>query len=730
MHERKEDPGYLDYIDKASAEKAGMCDHLTGLGQRDVVLEIGPGGGGALKELLARLRTVDPKDRPNVIAVDLSLEPLKRARQITEAANAELPPEQHIRILPVRANATNLPFADSSIAVVNISAIVHEIFSYAGGEQAVDSFIAGLSRIVRFGGNVVYRDPEGIDSNKKAAAFLKSPVLRAFTATFLRKYFMDSQKQGAGKPNGRYLADLKFSIDGQRAGIEDISIAKTTSAETVLFSCSAGMMHELKRHYVVFMTELFPEIFKTVTNVPDKSRVQCKFSRNSGAKVFQSFFETKGITPQKGEDERTFIVSKTELASFEAFTTEKLQSIYGEVAIDCENEEDCKKLQDFLKTKNIPYNKVDGTSQTLLPFEHLVLIYDGINTYASAEGMNMQINKRVRDACDWFEREGKESYFYGDAIDVLVKFVKKSLIRDRTNSAVGYSCLVPISPDSDRFIGRDHYAKHVSTCVTDIEGSYPDGKRNIHFIKKPVEEAFGVLFTLYQRNNDERLRGLLDELLMLTKKSLDTSESHSDKLTAEEALFREETDDVHVIGLAGGIASGKSSVGDILAKNGFTIFELSSLIRRELEDLGIFRPKRADFFEVANSKRRSNGNDYWVKKAIEALGDDIDKKTVISGIRTPEEVLHLRRIFKNFVLVAIDAPREVRIQCVQNRLRATDPASVDAIIADMEREMSDTSPEGCQLESTFKMADIIINTGSTDLPALRRICLELLAKFM
>ncbi len=728
LDEFKHTSAYLNVINGSPQEKAGMCEHLVGLGEKDVILEIGPGGGAGLRAFSEIVSKMSKGKTPIVIGVDISLEVLKRLQGLAETTNEGTQEDNKAKRFGVQADATKLPFKDNSISVVNLSSIVHEVFSYGGGEKAIDTMIGELARTVKPGGVVVYRDPEGVELFESATAFLNCEMIRSFAVVFLKKYLANGKTDDTGSPGKSYLGNFRLSIDGKRGELQEVSIEKVVSAKTVLLNCYAGLMHELKRHFVVFMTEFFPEVFRTAENSKENpEQVTCVFSRNSGAKVFREFCGDGQLEYATGEDERTFYVDKTVMGIFEYSTNNRFKSIFNDVGIRCANSKEREKLTDFLRRKKVPHsNKMANDLVIHVPFEELVRIYTDLRkTYAKKCTPTISIRKEVNDACAWFAREGEESYFYGDFIDVLVAFVEKSLIRDREHSVAGYSCFVPISIDHNRFIKRDYYADYVERSVIDIEGKYPDGKRTIHFVKKPVEETFGILFALYQRNGDERLRELLEKLLDLAKTSLETKKSHNEKREAEDALFFDGADNPAVIGLVGGIASGKSSVGEILTEHGFTVVELSDYIRRELEELGVVGASRVDYFDVAGARRREKGNDYWTRKAFEDLRGRIGGNVAISGIRTPEEIEFLRSKFRHILIVAIDAQREIRIERVRSRLRKLDPVSISGILSDMDRELADDKPEGCQLAKALEKVDVTLDSSS-DLETLKQNCLALL----
>ncbi len=166
-----------------------------------------------------------------------------------------------------------------------------------------------------------------------------------------------------------------------------------------------------------------------------------------------------------------------------------------------------------------------------------------------------------------------------------------------------------------------------------------------------------------------------------------------------------------IVGVTGGYCSGKDTVAQYLADNGFTHISLSDFIRAELR----LRKKeitRANLIEAGKELREKFGHAALANLALEAM--DADKKYVVSSIRNPAEVEALRKR-KGFILVYVDAPAKERFRRMAGRQKQGEelPTFTD-FLASEKKEMSE-DPAGQQLHKVFRMANLTIrNDGSVE----------------
>lgn len=166
--------------------------------------------------------------------------------------------------------------------------------------------------------------------------------------------------------------------------------------------------------------------------------------------------------------------------------------------------------------------------------------------------------------------------------------------------------------------------------------------------------------------------------------------------------------DIRLVGLTGTNGAGKGEVAAYLTKKGYAYFSLSDVIRDELKQKGE-DITRNSLIKMGNYLRQTYGADVLARRVMEK----VEGKAVIDSIRNPMEVRYLKQQ-KNFVLLAVDAPVEVRFQRVQARGRVESAATLEEFIA-KEREEMGEDESGQQLQACIRMADIqVINDGSLE----------------
>jgi len=134
-----------------------------------------------------------------------------------------------------------------------------------------------------------------------------------------------------------------------------------------------------------------------------------------------------------------------------------------------------------------------------------------------------------------------------------------------------------------------------------------------------------------------------------------------------------------IIGLTGTNGSGKGTVAEFLKQEGFRYYSLSDELRGVLhqQQVEITLP---NLIVWGNKIRKTQGSDYLAKRVIEKIKKDkafAQKEIVIDSIRNPFELAALKTL-PGFILIAVDAPIELRYQRVQQRKREDDKQSFEA----------------------------------------------------
>jgi len=173
-----------------------------------------------------------------------------------------------------------------------------------------------------------------------------------------------------------------------------------------------------------------------------------------------------------------------------------------------------------------------------------------------------------------------------------------------------------------------------------------------------------------------------------------------------------------IIGITGTLASGKTSVRDFFLSRFSSYFiSLSEIIKEELLKEGK-ELKRENFIEKGNELRRKFGAQVLTEVVALTFPRDPEKEIIIiDGIRNPGEVEYLRKSFgKDFVLIGVDAPREIRFKRLLERGKEGDPRTFEDFLEIDEVDMGKNQPEyGQNVGECLKLADyLIINDGTIE----------------
>jgi dephospho-CoA kinase len=163
-----------------------------------------------------------------------------------------------------------------------------------------------------------------------------------------------------------------------------------------------------------------------------------------------------------------------------------------------------------------------------------------------------------------------------------------------------------------------------------------------------------------------------------------------------------------LIGLTGTNGSGKGEAASFFMKHGYAYFSLSDIIRDELVQEGL-ETTRDNLIQKGNELREKHGANILACRVM----DRITGKSVIDSIRNPREVEYFRTQ-EHFILLAIDAPVDIRYTRVKARGRNESASSLQEFI-DKEREEMTQEEKGQQLEECMRMADFrVMNEGSLE----------------
>ena len=133
-----------------------------------------------------------------------------------------------------------------------------------------------------------------------------------------------------------------------------------------------------------------------------------------------------------------------------------------------------------------------------------------------------------------------------------------------------------------------------------------------------------------------------------------------------------------IIGLTGSLAAGKGSVSDFLKKKGFVYTSLSNELREFAKEHKI-EITRKNLQDLGNKLREERGPGVLANLIIEKINNQNFEKVIVDGVRNPSEV-HALKGMKNFFLVSVDAPAQLRFKRMIERDRESDPKTWEEFI--------------------------------------------------
>lgn len=181
---------------------------------------------------------------------------------------------------------------------------------------------------------------------------------------------------------------------------------------------------------------------------------------------------------------------------------------------------------------------------------------------------------------------------------------------------------------------------------------------------------------------------------------------------------------MHIVGLTGHPGAGKDEVADYLATKGFFKFNGGDYIRAEMRAQGL-PVDRTSINEYVSKMRSLHGNDYIDEEIVKVLKEN----TVISAFRNVREVDFFRKKFgKNFVLLAVEAPLEMRFQRILERHREGDAMTFDQFCREEECERQSASG-AYEMDKVLAIADERIKNISTKQALFNRVDIFLKQSF-
>jgi len=170
-----------------------------------------------------------------------------------------------------------------------------------------------------------------------------------------------------------------------------------------------------------------------------------------------------------------------------------------------------------------------------------------------------------------------------------------------------------------------------------------------------------------------------------------------------------------IIGLTGKNAAGKGESAKYLQSKEFICFSLSDILREKATEKGLDH-RRETLIALGNKFRQKDPAFLAIEtnnKIAQAREKIPESDIVIDSVRSPAEVKELETN-KDFMLIGIDAPIEMRFERMKKRQRQGDAETLDDFRKQEELENTDDS-KAQQIGNTLILIDVlIINDGTIE----------------
>ncbi len=164
---------------------------------------------------------------------------------------------------------------------------------------------------------------------------------------------------------------------------------------------------------------------------------------------------------------------------------------------------------------------------------------------------------------------------------------------------------------------------------------------------------------------------------------------------------------IKIVAFTGMPGSGKTAAVKVAVDRGIQVLRMGDSVWDEVKRRGL--PLEAKVVgQVADEMRDSHGPDIWARRTLKKVDPDA-KLVVIDGLRSLDEMgVFKEALGRDFILVYIQCPTEIRLQRVTTRGREDDTDTVEAFRSRDERELS------WGLGEVLKEADVVISNIGTE----------------
>lgn len=634
-------------------DKFELSKYLTASKQYNI-LEIGPGAGSVIKNAISLSKSWHNKDQYHVLDLDIGI--------LTQLYDDEVL-SKWPAIFPVQANALYLPYKGLSFDFINLSAVAHEISSYAGGFAGLKQLAQECSRVLKIGGVLLFRELEGVSLQDMTECNVVGHQAIAFFCIFYKR-FIDLRYTDVNKPI--YYDKTKIAIEIVNGDNSvGFNFDNITPNSLIKIKAPSGFIREVQRHFLTFVDAFAPEYFHEVKKSLDKNERVLVFSKKSAEKGFLEFAQSNNIDYFRIEG-KTYQVTISAIDLFEKFIDSKFLKIITDRCVVPTNT----RLKEVLIKEQIVFEKSDN----FLKIPSGAVIY--LHNILEQEGLSI---KNIDESIiRWSKREGDEHYFFGELTDMLINFITNSVRVEHPHSGIlsGFTCLVPID---SRYVPRSKYIDVLHKSFTSINGNADsaklEGKRIINFKKLPIELGIHQISQFFYCN-DNILH--VDKIIPLIKKlesyvrdfvsrSLKFNKEMKKVVTELDPFFSDILlleDEIENIGqatdiknnldknflLVGRLATKKESFRLYFKNQGFEIINLTDILSKHINKP---MPNRKDLYETGTKLKKEYGPAFLAKLAVDQMNQSPHLKYLVLGCRSPHEIKYIKDKFKKIMVLGL-----------------------------------------------------------------------------
>ena len=167
-----------------------------------------------------------------------------------------------------------------------------------------------------------------------------------------------------------------------------------------------------------------------------------------------------------------------------------------------------------------------------------------------------------------------------------------------------------------------------------------------------------------------------------------------------------------IIGVCGRIGAGKETLTKFLRDKGFVYLESSKALKEELGREGR-QVTRESMQDKGDELRKKYGVGAVMIILLDKTRKEPEKNYIFDSLRNTGEAEFLRKEREDFILIGVDASREIRFKRMLKRGKESDPKTWEEFLKVDERDNFDTSdPMGQQTGKLLEICDyVVVNEG-------------------